>query len=324
MKFNARLLSFALAVLCAAPLCASGAPADDYPSRPIKLVVPFPPDGSSDIPARLLAKKLEKAWGQPVIVENLAGATGTVGEAHVAKAAPDGYTLLMATTSSHTMGPYLAEKRTYDPVADLKPVTLLAWVPHLVVVRRSLPAHSLRELIELARRKPGELNYATSGNGSSVHLATEIFSRKAQVAMNQVPYRGVSPAAQAVASGEVDLMFPPAVVALPHLKSGAMRALATLSPQRMPGLPDVPTMAEAGLDDYTFSTWLGLLAPAGTPDGIVQKLQAQMADILAMPDVREALAGMSLEPAATGSAEFGQLIEREAVAHRELIKDLGL
>jgi len=313
-----------LVVGCLTAFSALAATASNYPSRPIKLVVPFPPGGSSDIPARLIAKKLEDAWGQAVVVENRTGATGTIGESHVAHAKPDGYTLLVATSSSHTMGPYTIKKLSYDPVKDLAPVTLFAWVPHLIVAHPSVQAATVQELIAVARGRPGELNYSTSGNGSSVHLATEIFSRRAGIEMTQIPYRGVNPAALAVASGQVQLMFPPAVVALPHIESGSMRALATLTPERLPSLPEVPTMDEAGLAGYQFSTWLGLLAPAGTPEEIILALQTELARIMAEPEVRQTLAEMSFTPTATTPGEFGAIIQRETAEHKALIAGLGL
>jgi len=222
------------------------------------------------------------------------------------------------------MGPYTIKDRPYDPVADLRGVTLFAWVPHLIVVNPSVEATSVAELIRLAKEKPGELNYATSGHGSSVHLATELFSRKAGVDMVQIPYRGVNPAAMAVASGQTQLMFPPAVVALPHIESGSLRALAILSTDKLPSLPQVPTTTEANLQGYEFSTWVGLLAPSATPDHIVDKIRADVAQILEDPTVRQTLKEMSFTPAATTSAEFDAIIQRETHEHQTLIADLGL
>lgn len=305
-------------------LCGPIAAAADYPTRPVKLVVPFPPGGSSDIPARLIAQKLEETWNQPVVVENRAGATGTIGGGYVARAKPDGYTLLVATSSSHTMGPYTIEPLPYDPMTDLRAVTLLAWVPHLIVVHPSVGVGSVQELIALARQRPGELNYSTSGNGSSVHLATEMFNRRANLSMVQIPYRGVNPAALAVASGQAQLMFPPAVVALPHIDSGTMHALATLSSERLPSLPQAPSTREAGLKGYEFSTWIGLLAPAGTPDDIVKKVHADVARLMTQPDVRQRLEEMSFTPTAATPEEFSAIIRRETTEHRALIADLGL
>ena len=318
-----RKLSILLAAMCTFLSAASFA-AGDYPTRAVKFVVPFPPGGSSDIPARLIAQKLEQAWKQPVVVENRDGATGTIGGGYVARAKPDGYTLLVATSSSHTMGPHTIKRLPYNPTTDLRAVTLLAWAPHLIVTHPSVAADSVQELIELARRQPGALNYATSGNGSSVHLATEMFSRKADISMVQIPYRGVNPAAMAVASGQAQLMFPPAVVALPHIESGMLRALATLSPERLPGLPDTPSTLEAGLKGYEFSTWVGLLAPAGTPDEIIDKVHADVARIMADPEVRNILEEMSFTPAAATPEEFSAIIERESTEHKALIADLGL
>lgn len=324
LDFQVLLAAFCLTLCAPFASTAAWATASDFPLRPVKLVVPFPPGGSSDIPARLIAQKLEQAWNQPVVVENRAGATGTIGGGYVARAKPDGYTLLVATSSSHTMGPYTVKPLPYDPQADLRAVTLFAWVPHLLVVHDAVPAATVQELIDLAKQKPGELNYSTSGNGSSVHLASELFSRRAGVNMVQIPYRGVNPAALAVASGQAHLMFPPAVVALTHIESGSMRALATLSPERLPSLPQAPTMVEAGLKGYDFSTWVGLLAPAGTPDEIVAKVQAEIARIVSDPEVRATLEEMSFTPTASTPQEFEAIIQRETAEHKDLIQDLGL
>lgn len=295
-----------------------------YPTQPIKIVVPFAPGGGADIPARLIAKKLSEAWKQPVIVENRPGATGTIGESYVAKAAPDGYTLLVSTPSSHTMGPHLLKELRYDPIKDFKAVTLFAWVRHLLVVNPSVQAHTVKELISLAKAKPGVLNYSSSGNGSSVHLATEIFSRMAGIKMNQIPYGGVSPALVAVVSGQVDLMFAPAAIALPQIKAGALRPLSALTPDRFTALPDVPTIAEAGMPDYKSSAWLGLLAPANTPDYIIGKLQTEIARIVKMDDVQKTLGKMSIDVTSTSSDEFDQLIKTEYSKYGALIKELGL
>jgi len=310
-----------LAVLC---LVTGPSIAKEYPDRPVKLVVPFPPGGSSDIPARLIAQKLEQVWGKPVVVENRAGATGTIGEGYVARAKPDGHTLLVGTSSSHTMGPYTIKDRPYDPLTDLRGVTLFAWVPHLIVVHPSVDAESVSELIHLAKAKPGELNYATSGHGSSVHLATEIFSRKAGIGMVQIPYRGVNPAAMAVASGQTQLMFPPAVVALPLIEGGALRPLAILAPNPLPSLPQTPSTNEAGLEGYEFSTWVGLLAPAGTPDDIANKIAADVAHIMEDLQVRRTLEEMSFTPTTTSPQEFDDIIRRETAEHKTLIEELGL
>lgn len=305
-------------------LLAHPAVAADFPVRPVKLVVPFPPGGSSDIPARLIAQKLEQLWGQPVVVENRAGATGTIGEGYVARSRPDGHTLLVGTSSSHTMGPYTIKDRPYDPITDLRGVTLFAWVPHLIVVNPSVEATSVSELIRLAKEKPGELNYATSGHGSSVHLATELFSRKAGIDMVQIPYRGVNPAAMAVASGQTQLMFPPAVVALPHIENGSLRALAILSSDKLPSLPQTPSTTDANLSGYEFSTWVGLLAPSATPDYIVAKIQSDVEQILQDPAVRQTLEDMSFTPTSTTPSEFDSIIQRETLEHKTLIADLGL
>lgn len=320
MKYLPRLL----AIICATVSFATVADTPEYPTQPVRLVVPFSPGGTADIPARLIAKQLNSTWPEAVIVENRPGAAGTIGESYVAKAAPDGYTLLMGTTSSHTTAPQLLAKPTYDPLNDLTPVTLVGWVRHILVVHPSVPAHSLGELLELARIKPGGLNYSSSGNGSSIHLATELFSRSAGIRMSQIPYGGVNPAVMAVVSGEVDVMLAPAAVALPHIHHGSLRAISALTPNRFATLPDVPTIAEEGLSAFRSSTWIGLMAPAGTSDSVINALQSAVAHAAEATEVREALDSLAIDLEISTPSEFEAIIKAETQEYGELIQQLGL
>ncbi|MBN9429157.1 MAG: tripartite tricarboxylate transporter substrate binding protein [Burkholderiales bacterium] len=319
MRFSVRLL--AAAALLSAGTAFAQAP---YPSQRITLIVPFPPGAATDIIARTLAKKMTETLGQLVIVENKAGATGSIGAQYVAKSAPDGYTMLVGTTSSHTMGPQTMKKPLFDSVKDFKPVTLIAWAPNVLVVNPKVPADSVTKLIELAKAQPGKFNYASSGNGSSIHVAGALFEQLAHVQMKHVPYRGAGPALADLIGGQVDLMFDTVAQSLPHIKAGRLRALGVTTTQRSSSLPDVPTIAEAGLPGYEMAAWIGLLAPAATPDSIVQKVQAEVARIVKTPDVIEALRPLGLELAATSSDEFAALIRKEMPAYAKTFKDIGI
>lgn len=319
MRYSTRSLA-ATALFCATAAFAQ----TPYPSQRITLVVPFPPGAATDILARTVAKKMSESWSQPVVVENKAGATGGIGAQFVAKSAPDGYTLLVATSSSHTMGPQMMKKPMFDSVKDFKPVSLIAWSPNVLVVNPKVPADSVRKMIELAKASPGNLNYASSGSGSSIHLAGAIFEKMADVQMKHVPYRGAGPALADLLGGQVDLMFDTVAQSLPHIKAAKLKALGVTTTRRSAALPDVPTIAEAGLPGYEMSAWIGLIAPAGTPEAIVQKLQAEIARIVKAPDVVEALRPQGLELAGTSSEEFSALIRKEMPAYARLFRDAGI
>lgn len=310
----------AVALFCATAAFAQA----PYPSQRITLVVPFPPGAATDILARTVARKMSDAWGQAVIVENKAGATGGIGAQFVAKSAPDGYTLLVATSSSHTMGPQMMKKPMFDSVKDFKPVSLIAWSPNVLVVNPKVPADSVRKMIELAKAQPDKLNYASSGSGSSIHLAGALFEKMTDVQMKHVPYRGAGPALADLLGGQVDLMFDTVAQSLPHIRAGKLKALGVTTARRSSSLPDVPTIAEAGLPGYEMSAWIGLIAPAGTPDAIVQKLQAEVARIAKAPDVVEALRPQGLELVGTSSEEFSALIRKEMPAYARIFRDAGI
>ena len=321
---------FAKGVLSAiamfAALAAAGgalAQALTYPTKPIRLVVPFPPGGATDILARDVAQKLTEAWGQAVVVDNRPGAGANIGTELVAKAPPDGYTLLMGTVGTHAINPSLYAKLPYDHIKDFAPVILVAGVPNVLVVNPALPVNSVAELIAYAKANPGKLNFASSGSGTSIHLSGELFKVMAGVQMIHIPYKGSAPAVQDLIGGQVQLMFDNLPPSLPQIKAGKLRALAVTSTTRAPALPDVPTMAEAGLPGFEASSWFGILAPAGTPPAIVAKLNAEIAQWLATPEAKEKLAKQGASAAGGSPDDFARHIAAETAKWAKVVKDSG-
>ena len=310
-----------VAVLAAAGGALAQAPA--YPSKPIRLVVPFPPGGATDILAREVAQKLTEAWGQSVVVDNRPGAGGNIGAELVARAAPDGYTLLMGTVGTHAINASLYAKLPYDHVKDFAPVILVAGVPNVLVVNPALPVNTVAELIAYAKANPGKLNFASSGNGTSIHLSGELFKVMAGVQMTHVPYKGSAPAVADLISGQVQLMFDNLPPSLPQIKAGKLRALAVTSATRAPALPDVPTIAEAGLPGFEASSWFGVLAPAGTPPAIVARLNAEIAKWLASPEAREKLSKQGANAAGGSPEDFAKHIAAETTKWAKVVKDSG-
>jgi tripartite-type tricarboxylate transporter receptor subunit TctC len=303
-----RWKSFAAAALCA--LAAPGATGQDYPARPVRFIVPFAAGGGTDLVARLTAQKLNERLGQPFIVENRPGAGGIVGTEMVARAKPDGHTLVVVS-GSHTINPSLHKTLPYDSLRDFAPVTKLVAGPALLVVHPSVPAHDVRELIALAKTKPGTLSFASSGNGSPPHLAGELFKWMAGVDMVHIPYKGNGPAYADLVSGQVQLMFPNIASSLPYVRGGRLRALAVTSKQRAKAAPEIPTIAESGLPGYDLSSWFGLLAPAGTPPAIVSRLQREIATIYRDPQVRDTIAATGVDPVANAPDEFTAELQAE-------------
>jgi tripartite-type tricarboxylate transporter receptor subunit TctC len=311
-------LVLALMLVCA------GASAQSYPSRPIRLVVPYPPGGPLDIMARAIGQKLTEAWSQPVVVDNRAGAGGNIGADLVAKSPADGYTLLMGAVATHAINPTLYGKIPYDPVKDFAPVALVAQVPNILVVNPSVPAKSVRELIELARARPGYLNFGSGSTGSTGHLAGELFKTMAGVEMVHIPYKGGAPAMADLLAGQVQLMFDNLANALPNVRAGRLRALAVTTLARSPAMPDLPTIAESGLPGFDLTTWFGLMVPAGTPPEIVVKLNAEIVRALNAKDMRERLEKMGAEPPANNTPEhFAAFIRAEAAKYAKVVKDSG-
>jgi tripartite-type tricarboxylate transporter receptor subunit TctC len=287
------------------------APARDYPTAPSRIVVPFTPGGSTDILARAIGQKLTQAWGQPVIVDNVPGAGGAIGAEKVARAAPDGYTLLMGHIGTLAVNPSLYPKLPYDPVKSFAPVAWVARVPNVLVVHPSVNAKTVGELVALAKARPGTLNYGSGGNGSAANLAGEYFNLKTGSQIVHVPYRGTAPAVTDLAGGQIQVMFTGAPAVLPQVKAGQLRALAVSSPQRMAALPQLPTVAESGYPDFEADQWYGVVAPAGTPVAIVAKLNAAINQSLTSPELQARLQSEGAEATPTTPEAFGALIRRE-------------
>lgn len=315
------LRQLATAVLVCVPLLAA-AQADDFPSKPIRIVVPFPPGGATDAAARLVATKMSEKWGQPVVVDNRAGAGGNVGSDLVAKSAPDGYTLVMGVTGSHAINTSLYSKMPYDPVADFVPISQVAVVPNVLVVHPSVPARNLAELVALAKREPGKLNYASLGNGTAAHLGMEMLKSAAGIDIAHVPYKGSAPAVSDLLGGQVQMMVDGLPSALPHVKAGQLRAIALTSLHRAPALPDLPTIAETYPGFYA-DAWSGLFAPKGTPQPIVDKLSNEVQRILRLPEVRDKLAALGAEPVGSTQAEFAAHLKREIDKWAKVVKSSG-
>ncbi len=299
------------------------APAPTYPTKPIRLVVPFPPGGATDILARAVGQRLTEVWGQSVVIDNRPGAGGNIGTELVAKSAPDGYTLEMGTVGTHAINASLYSKLPYDHVKDFVPVILVAGVPNVLVVNPSLPVSSVAELIAYAKANPGKLNFASSGNGTSIHLSGELFKTMAGVQITHVPYKGSAPALQDLLGGQVQLMFDNLPPSLPNIKAGKLKALAVTSATRAPALPDVPTMAEAGLPGFEASSWFGILAPAGTPPAIVAKLNAEIAKWLASPEAQEKLLALGANPAGGTPEDYAKHIAAETSKWAKVVKESG-
>jgi tripartite-type tricarboxylate transporter receptor subunit TctC len=315
---------FSSILLCAAVLgLAMPVPAQQYPSKAIRVIVPFGTGSTTDTLARLLGQKLAETWGQPVVIDNRAGAGGNIGTDMVAKAAGDGYTLLMAA-GSHTINPALYRKLPYDAVRDFAPVTLVGSAPQLLVATASLPANSVRELIALAAGKPGQLRYASGGNGSPSHLAMELLKSMARVDMVHVPYKGGDGVLVALLSGEMHLYFGNIRAMMPQVKAGKLKALAVTGPKRSPAAADIPTIAESGLPGYSMLAWWGLLAPAGTPGTIVTRLYREMARMLQEPALRERLAAVGIDTAGSAPEEFGAFIRAEIATWGKVVKTAGV
>jgi tripartite-type tricarboxylate transporter receptor subunit TctC len=295
----------------------------DYPVRPVRVVVPFSAGGPNDIIARLVAQKLSEALGQQFVVDNRPGAGGNLGTDSVAKAPPDGYTLLSAGPGSLIMNPLL-NKVPYDTARDFAPVSLMASAPNVLVVHPSVPATSVKELIELARAQPGRLNYASAGTGSSAHFAVALFAAMARVELAHVPYRGTGPGINDLVGGQVQLAIFGIPPVLPHVKTGRLRALAVTGKRRSSELPEVPTVDEAGVPGYEMNPWYGLLAPAGTPRAIVARLGSEVSKIVRAVEMREKLAAQGAEPAGGTPEDYAAVIQSDTAMWTRVIKETGI
>jgi tripartite-type tricarboxylate transporter receptor subunit TctC len=294
-----------------------------WPTRPVRAVVPFPPGGAIDTLARLASARLSEMLGQPFVVDNRPGAGGTIGTAEVARAAPDGYTLLWVSTG-HAVNQGLYPRLPYDGVGDFAAVIQVARVPNVLVVRDGLPAASVAEFVALARQRGGDLTYASAGSGTTIHIAGELFAARAAAPMTHVPYRGSAAALQDLLAGRVDSMFDNLTTALPQIRAGRLRALGVTTLQRSSFLPDVPTIAEAGVAGYAVDPWFGLLAPARTPDAVLARIEAALAAALAEPGLRARLAAAGFEPIGLGRQEFGTVLAREAAEWSDFVRRAGI
>jgi tripartite-type tricarboxylate transporter receptor subunit TctC len=310
-------LCWAFAALC---LGLSAAQAQTYPNKPIRLVVGFAPGGNTDTVARVVGQKLGERLGQQVIIENKAGAGGTIGTAEVARAAPDGYTLTMGTTTTHAIAVAAYAKLPYDPVADFEPIALVANAPYLLVVNSSLPAKDLKEFITLVKSQPGKLNYGSAGQATTTHLVMATLATRAGLDMVHVPFKGNAPATTAVIANQVEILFGALPPLLPHVSSGRLRALAISSAKRSPSLPAVPTVAEAGFPDFDISLWLGFFAPKGTPPAVIKRLETELLHIAQSPELKDLLEKQGLEPYANGAAELGKLVKSEITTYQSVFK----
>ena len=314
-----------LSLFCAAMVMSavSGVFAQTYPNKPISLIVPYPAGGTTDILGRLIAQKLTENFGQRVVVENKPGAGGNIGAEAAAKAAPDGYTILVAPVGTIAINVSLYRKIPFDPVKDFVPVSMAVANPLVLVTHPSVPARSIKELTALAKSKPGQLNYGSGGNGTSMHLAGELFKTMAGIDMVHIPYKGSAPCITALLGGEVQMSFDQIVTSMPHAKAGKLRALAVSSTKRSQIAPDVPTFLESGLPGFEVSTWSGVFVPTGTPKEIVSRLNSEIVKILKMPDVRENLFRQGSEPIGNTTEEFSAYIKAEIAKWAKVVKDSG-
>ena len=326
-SFHARrgLMAFAAALVLAAPTLQAQTA---WPSKPVRIVVPFAPGGTTDILARAMAPELSRAFGQSFIVENRAGAGGNVGAEVVAKSPADGYTLLMGTVGTHGINRALYPKLPYDPLKDFAPVTLVAGVPNVMVMNtdraKALGINTVADFIRYAKAHPGKLSMASSGNGTSIHLAGELFKSRTGIYMTHIPYRGSGPALLDLVAGNTDVMFDNLPSALPQIKAGKLKAFAVTSAERSAAVPDLPTIAEAaGLKGFDASSWFGLLAPAGTPADIVNRIQQETAKALASPAVKEKLLAQGAIPGGNTPQEFARMIESEHIKWAGVVKASG-
>jgi len=317
-----------LRTVAAAAILALGsvslAHAQAFPSKPIRIVAPFPPGGSADLTARIIAEHLSKAFGQPAVVENVPGAGGAVAAERHARSAPDGYSLIVGSTGIMSVNQSLQAKLPYDPFKDFTPVTMVIRVPSYLVVNPRVPANNMKELIEYARRNPGKLTYASAGNGTSQHTNPELFKSMAKLFILPIPYRGSAPAMAALVAGEVDMMIELGPTSIPQIRAGRIRALAASTAERTRAMPEIPTIAESGLPGFDAYTWFGIAGPGGMPRDIVNRLHAEIAAAVAPAEVRKRLESVGAEVVAAGPDEFAALQRSEAEKWAKVIKEAGI
>lgn len=310
---SSRRASIVRCLVAVATLAIGAVPAiaDTYPTKPISFIVPYPPGGASDVIARLIAERLQAALKQPVVVENRAGANGIIAYSHVAKAPPDGHTILMANIGPSAINPSIYKRLPYDAQKDFAPITLVSWVPLMLVANPSLGASTVQELLAKAKASPGNLSYGVSGNGTAGHLAMELFKSNAGVDIKPISYKGDSPALADTVAGHINVMMATVVAAAPHVASGRLKALAVTTPTRLPASPNIPTVAESGMSEFQAVSWGGVLAPARTPISIVERLNAEIVKILKLPEVKERFASVGAEIVHGTPEEFTKYIAAE-------------
>jgi tripartite-type tricarboxylate transporter receptor subunit TctC len=321
--FVRRLLPATLLGACALFVSAATWAQGTYPTKPIRVIVPFSPGGATDTLARMMGQKLTDAWGQPVLVENKPGAGGNIGADLVAKAPADGHTLLLTAAGFMAVNPSVYPNMTYDPAKDFTPLTLLVKAPLLLVVHPKLPVKDIREFMAYAKANPGKLSIGNGGQGTAQHLGGVYLSSEAKLNVVHVPYKGSAPATTDLLAGTVDAQFDNMVTLMPYVKAGKLRALAVSSKQRSATVPDVPTLHETVLPNFETGTWYGMAAPAGTPPAIAIKISTELRRILQMPDVREKLAGMGLDASGMSDAEYGDFIKAEIAKYAHIVKAAG-
>jgi tripartite-type tricarboxylate transporter receptor subunit TctC len=317
-------MSKRLLLIAACALYAGGALAQGYPNKPVKMIVGFPPGGGTDVVARVISAKVQEWWGQPVTVENRPGATGTIGADAVAKSAPDGYTLIMGHVNSTGLAPNLFPKLPYDPIRDFAAVSYVGYVPNVLAVHPSVGVKSVKELVALLKANPGKFNYASSGNGSTQHIAGEVFKQLTGTSIVHVPYKGSGDAIKDLLAGVVAMNFDTMPPVMPHIQAGKLRGLAISTPNRLAQLADVPTFAEAGITGFDVTNWYGVMAPGGTPREIVQKLNADINKAMQVPEVRARLEGVGTQLREMSVAEFEAFMKAEVAKYAKIIKDTGV
>jgi tripartite-type tricarboxylate transporter receptor subunit TctC len=297
---------------------------DNYPNKPVTIIVPFPPGGGTDVGARLIAQKLSAKWAQSVVIDNRGGAAGILGVDLVTKAKPDGYTLLVGNVGTQSVNPSLYPKLPYNPDSALVPINMIAELPLVLLASPALPLASLKEVVVDAKRNPSKLSYASSGSGGAPHLATELLQGAAGIRLLHVPYKGGGPAIVDVMAGHVDFLFATVLEAVGHLKAGKVKGIAVTSAARSPALPDIPTIAESGYPGFDTGSWIGLLAPAGTPSALVDKISADVRDIISQPEVRQTLISQGATPLSLSPAAFKQRIETDRAKYKQIIQERGI
>jgi tripartite-type tricarboxylate transporter receptor subunit TctC len=317
-----RILAAGFALTCALlPAAVLGQP---YPAKAIRVVVPFPPGGTSDIIGRTLGQKLSEAWGQPVIMDNRGGVAGSLGAAIAAKSPPDGYTLLVGNVGPVAINNSIYKSTGYDPLKDFTAITLAVTAPQIVVVHPSVPARTFREFTALVKRNQGKINYGSSGPGSISHLAAELYKRMTKTDMLHVPFKGSALITIALLSGEVDVVFSDMAVVLPHVQAGKLRALAVTGPKPTPLVPGVPSLAESGVPGFSMTSWWGVLGPAGMQQPIVTRLNTELGRILRLPEVQKSFATLGVDATTSTPEEFGAFIKTEFAKYAKLIQDIGI